>query len=323
MAIQIIPAGATSKTVLKPGQAVIAVQAAAAGSRVRELSSAYPVKVISPRSSHDRRAVLAFVLSYGGGIVPGDRVALRVHVDRGGRLGLLTQGSTKLYRSPDRNLVSAQTLTATVEDGAALLLLPDPLQPFRDSVYEQRQVLSVHRAASLLLLDWISEGRRAMGETWDLASLKSMNEVWRLDDDDDDDDVVAPRGATRRRLMIRDNVLLDGARRQHVGGMGIFGTLIVGGPVFENLGRFFLGEFAAMPRIGEVSWSTERDSKKKPAGEEADIVWSAAAARGYTIVKFGAQDVDCARRWLRGMLEREGTVAREFESRFLMCLQDR
>ncbi|KAJ4164389.1 hypothetical protein LMH87_006065 [Akanthomyces muscarius] len=324
MAIQIIPAGATSKTVLKPGQAVIAVQATAAGSGIRELSSAYPVKVISPRSSHDRRAVLAFLLSYGGGVVPGDKVALRVHVDRGCRLGLLTQGSTKLYKSLDPNLVSAQTLTATVEDGAALLMLPDPLQPFRDSVYEQRQVFRVHRSANLLLLDWISEGRRAMGETWDLTSLKSMNEVWRFDD------VVAP-GKAKPRLMIRDNVLLYGSRRpalvddcvrQHVGGMGIFGTLIVGGPIFENLCHFFLGEFAALPRVGEINWATDNDVKKA-ADDGDDIVWSAAATRGYTVVKFGAQDVDRARRWLRDMLEREGTVAREFGSRFLLCLQDR
>ena len=326
MAIQIFPTGATSKTVLKPGQAVIAVQAMAAGSRIRELSSAYPVKVISPRSSHDRRAVLAFLLSYGGGIVPGDKVALRVHVDRGCRLGLLTQGSTKLYKSLDPNLVSAQTLTATVEDGAALLMLPDPLQPFRDSVYEQRQVFHVHRHANLLLLDWISEGRRAMGEIWDLTSLKSMNEVWRFDE-------ATPLGASNPRLMIRDNVLLhasrcpavpDGSVRQHVGGMGIFGTLIVGGPVFENLCHVFLGEFAALPRIGEINWAMDNDSKKSADDDGgAGIIWSAAAARGYTIVKFGAQDVDRARRWLRGMLEREGTVAREFGSRFLMCLQDR
>lgn len=321
MAIQIIPAGgATSKTVLKPGHAVIAVQAATAtGSRLRELSSAYPVKLLSPRCSYDRRAVLAFLLSYGGGLVPGDAVTLRVHVDRGGRLGLLTQGSTKLYKSPDPALGSVQTLTATVEDGAALLMLPDPLQPFRHSVYAQRQVFHVHRDASLLVLDWISEGRRAAaGEMWDMTSLTSMNEVWRFDD--------ATSEKAQPRLLVRDNVRLHAAAhpdtvRQRVGGMGIIGTLLLTGPLFEDLCRFFLAEFAALPRLGEINWAD--DGQQQPPTPGSDIVWSAAATRGCTIVKFGAHDVDGARRWLRGMLEREGTVAREFGSRFLMCLQDR
>lgn len=326
MAIQIIPSGTTSKTALKPGQAAITVKAAAAGSRISELSSAYPVKLISPRSSHDRRAVLVFILSYGGGIVPGDNVTLRVQVDAGCRLGLLTQGSTKLYKSLDPKLASVQTVTATVEEGGALLMLPDPLQPFKDSVYEQRQVFHVHPRANLILLDWISEGRRAMGEVWELTSLKSMNEVWRSEDTESLANPLLP-AKTKPRLLIRDNVILNASHpqlldpvRQHVGGMGIFGTLIVGGPLFENLCHFFLGEFATLPRIGEINWATEGDGKRQ-AG--ADIIWSAAATRGYTIVKFGARDVDRARRWLRRMLEREGTVAREFGSRFLMCLQDR
>ncbi|KAJ6784593.1 hypothetical protein PWT90_05517 [Aphanocladium album] len=326
MAIQIIPSGVTSKTALKPGEASITVKATAAGSRISELSSAYPVKIISPKSSHDRRAVLAFILSYGGGIVPGDKVSIRVQVDAGCRLGLLTQGSTKLYKSLDPKLISVQTVTATVEDGAALLMLPDPLQPFKDSVYEQRQVFCVHPKANLMLLDWISEGRRAIGEVWDLTSLKSMNEVWRQGDAAPFESPLLP-AKTKARLLIRDNVILHASHpalldsvRRHVSGMGIFGTLIIGGPLFENLCRFFLGEFAALPRIGEINWATEGDGKQQ---SDLDVTWSAAATRGYTIVKFGAKDVDRARRWLRKMLEREGTVTREFGSRFLMCLQDR
>lgn len=326
MAIQINPPRKCTQTALRPGQASIVVTATASGSRISKLSSAYPVKLISPKASHDRRAVLAFILSYGGGMVPGDKVSIGVHVDPGCRLGLLTQGSTKLYKSLDPTHVSVQNLAATVEDGAALLMIPDPLQPFKDSVYEQRQVFHVHQNANLLLLDWISEGRRAMGEVWSLTSLKSMNEVWRPGTTPATSDPVDVEKA-RPRLLIRDNVILGASHPQllesvqrHVGGMGIFGTLIIGGPLFEDLGQFFLGKFAALPRIGEINWAVEGDGKQR---SESDIIWCAASTRGYTIVKFGAKDVDNARRWLRRMLEKEGTVAREFGSRHLICLQDR
>ena len=327
MAIQILPSRNNSKTTLQPGQAAIGVKAAAAaGSRISKLSSAYPVKLISPLSSHDRRAVLVFILSYGGGMVPGDQVNISVNVDPGCRLGLLTQGSTKLYKSPDPSLMSRQNLDATVEKGAALLMIPDPLQPFKDSVYEQRQVFHVHQDSSLVLLDWISEGRRAMGEVWNLTSLKSMNEVWSCAESSPPSNGERGR-KSNQRLLIRDNVILSEAKpelletlRRHVNGMGIFGTLIIGGPLFERLCHFFLSEFASQPRIGEINWSQAESGK---LAAHSDIIWSAASTRGYTIVKFGAQNVDEARRWLRGMLEREGTVEREFGPRHLICLQDR
>jgi urease accessory protein len=327
MAIQILPSRNNSKTTLQPGQAVIAVKPAAAGSRISKLSSAYPVKLISPLSSHDRRAVLVFILSYGGGMVPGDQVNISVNVDPGCRLGLLTQGSTKLYKNPNPSVISRQILDATVERGAALLMIPDPLQPFKDSVYEQRQVFHVHHGSSLLLLDWISEGRRAMGEVWDLTSLKSMNEVWTCDEFTPPPSAGQPTRKSSRRLLIRDNVILSESKpelletlRRHVNGLGIFGTLIIGGPLFERLCNFFLSEFAAQPRIGEINWSQAGSGK---LAAHSDVIWSAASTRGYTIVKFGAPNVDGARRWLRGMLEKEGTVEREFGTRHLMCLQDR
>lgn len=259
-------------------------------------------------------------------MVRGDQVSITVHVDPGCRLGLLTQGSTKLYKSPDPTAVSLQKLTATIGKGASLLMLPDPLQPFKDSVYEQRQVFNVHQDSSLLLLDWISEGRSAMGEVWNLTSLKSMNEVWSCDEPLTTNP-REPRQKTRDRLLIRDNVILSESKpelldtlRRHVNGMGIFGTLIVGGPLFAGLCSFFLDEFAAQPRVGEINWAKDECTKLQA---HSDVIWSAASTRGYTIVKFGAQDVDRARRWLREMLEREGTIAREFGSRHLICLQDR
>ncbi|OAA49693.1 urease accessory protein [Cordyceps fumosorosea ARSEF 2679] len=321
MAIQATPMATTAKTTLQPGSAVIAVQAAPdQRSRLRHLSSAYPIKLISPLSppsSSSSRAVLAFLLSYGGGLVAGDRLALSVTVDPSARLGLLTQGSTKLYRG----LPPSRTATvATVRDAAALLLLPDPLQPFCGSAHEQRQTLRLHHRASALLLDWVSEGRPGCdGVVWAPAELRSVTEVWRLPEDE---------GAPPR-LLVRDNLILRGGSvRECVAGLGVVGTVIVGGPLFDGLARFFRDEFAGLPRVGEVDWARDDDDDNdsdsaRRRGGGPEVLWSAAAVRGFTVVKFGAGSVDGARRWLRGMLEREGTVAREFGTRFLMCLQDR
>jgi urease accessory protein len=54
------------------------------------LSATYPLKLLSPRIDHPRTAI-AYILSYGGGLVGGDRVQLNVQVDEGAYLMALTQ----------------------------------------------------------------------------------------------------------------------------------------------------------------------------------------------------------------------------------------
>jgi urease accessory protein len=57
-----------------------------------ELSSTYPLKLISPRIAQDGVA-LVYILSYGGGLVGGDHVKLSVDVGSGTVLVLLSQVS--------------------------------------------------------------------------------------------------------------------------------------------------------------------------------------------------------------------------------------
>lgn len=57
-----------------------------------ELSSTYPLKLLSPRISPDGIAVV-YILSYGGGLVGGDQINLSVDVGTGAVLVLLSQVS--------------------------------------------------------------------------------------------------------------------------------------------------------------------------------------------------------------------------------------
>lgn len=60
-----------------------------------ELSSTYPLKLLSPRVTHDSGVALVYIISYGGGLVGGDRVKLSVDVGSDTSLMLLSQVSTK------------------------------------------------------------------------------------------------------------------------------------------------------------------------------------------------------------------------------------
>ncbi len=151
---------------------------------LKTLTYQYPLKLISPDPHWAPNEVkdpvtVVFLLTYGGGLVGGDRINLRVDIAEKTRLVLLTQGSTKIFKSTSRTVVSGQTLSVSVGNGAALCYLPDPTQPFGESVYEQCQTFCIDArgSSSLCVLDWVIEGRKARGESWTLHSWRGKNEV--------------------------------------------------------------------------------------------------------------------------------------------------
>lgn len=305
------------------GGGEIDIEAFQRSSSIATLSSTYPLRLISHPVRTSSQAAIIFMSSYGGGLVAGDHVDMHVRVRPKARLALLTQGSTKIYKTPSKDFCTEQNLTATIDEGAALLLLPDPIQPFKASSYKQSQTFHVHpQHSSVAFLDWLSAGRAARGEAWEFFQWRGRNEVW----------CTLPANAAHaapKRLLLRDNVILDGmspleqSYRDEMDDLGVFGTLILRGPVFHPLAEFFLREFTSLPRVGGASRKTPSTTQAKTATLAASsrLTWTAASTRGCVIIKFGAKDTDEAKQWLREMLEREGTVEREFGRHSLLCLQ--
>lgn len=294
----------------------------------------YPLKLVSPSPSAHQKSVLVFLLTYGGGLVGGDQVNLRINVQVNSKLSIATQGHTKIFKSPSRDIITRQKLNVRVDSGAAMCLLPDPVQPFKESVYEQNQIFNLDDGASLCLLDWVSCGRTARGEDWDFWGWKGKNEIY----------VRAPEGE-KDRLLLRDNVILDGDStdqqamllKKKMHGIGLFGTLVLKGPSLEPLAEFFLLEFAALPRIGARDFRSQeakdRDVKNVSSRQEdwraarlqqerADgVLWSVAKVRGCTVVKFGSRAVEGGRHWIGSMLVEEESIAKIFGEDALMCVR--
>lgn len=319
----------------EPGQGVIELSLLPPSKQfLTALTYQYPLKLIAPDphkapNQGQDPVTIVFLLTYGGGLVSGDRINLRVHLAEHTRLALLTQGSTKIFKSASRTVASGQALEVTVDRGAALCYLPDPTQPFGESVYEQRQIFYVdpRGASSLCVLDWVSEGRRARGESWALHSWRGRNEV-------------REQGPANQRLLFRDTLILSDHQQgeeenwlpECMNGKGVFGTLILYGHLFRKLGEYFLGEFSSQPRIGAKDWTSDEALKDRSEGEvrrdqrrlreQADaLLWTCAEIRGFVLVKFGAREVDGARRWLGDILREEGSIEREFGHQALFCLR--
>lgn len=328
----------------RPGEGIISLSVLPpATAALDKLSYQYPLKLIAPVplvistrhgddeedriNEKDHLVHTVFLLTYGGGLVAGDKVALSITLAASTRLVLLTQGSTKIFKSPNASTVTHQHMTVDVGNCAALCYLPDPVQPFEASAFEQRQIYNVTgREANLCVCDWVCEGRTARGEKWSFRNYTSRNEVWLA------------RPCEKRRLLLRDNVFLDS---EHIANedvphrmeeLGIFGTLILCGPIFASLAAFFLAEFKLLPRIGSRQWDAETDGEERSTEEQLralrllreandGVYWTVAETRGFTVVKFGAREVEGAKRWLRAMLRAEGSVERELGERALLCLR--
>ncbi|KAL3424005.1 urease accessory protein ureD-like protein [Phlyctema vagabunda] len=315
-----------------PGEGRLVVQRLPhAVSALSTMTFQYPLKLISPSPTTHQKSLLVFLLTYGGGLVGGDKVHLVVEVQADARLSVATQGHTKIFKSPSLDVVTQQALHVNVLPGAALCLLPDPVQPFAGSVYEQYQKVTLQHGASLCLLDWVSAGRSARGENWEFRRWSSRNEVW-----------TSVPGEPRPRMLLRDNVQLqadpeaDELLKKKMQGLEVFGTLFLHGPMTERLAAFFLAEFGTLPRIGARDFrspaTVDRDDRKplsrreswrraRREQEDRDAVhWSAAKVRGCAVVKFAARSVEGSRTWIASMLAEEGSISAQFGEEALICL---
>jgi urease accessory protein len=148
-----------------------------------------PLRFLTPLNHGD--AAWVFTSTFGGGLLGGDAIQLRIDVEDEAGLLLQTQASTKVYRST-RGATSR--LEASVGNGARLLVLPDPTVCFRSASFEQTQAIDVAARGSLVFMDWVTAGRRASGERWAFDRYAS-----RL--------IVRYDG----RIVLREALLLDSA----------------------------------------------------------------------------------------------------------------
>lgn len=225
--------------------------------------------------SYVGRVQVVYVLSYGGGLVGGDAIHLSCDVDSGAVLALSTQGSTKVFKRRS-SLKTAQSLTVRVASDAVCLLVPDPVQPFAESAYAQRQEFDLaDTSASLLLLDWVTSGRPDNGERWTLSSYLSENVVRRAG-----------------RLLLRDcQCMRSPSAAAQMGRYDCIAAVLLAGDVFDGDSDVLLRRFADEERVRPSSKRTEH------------LIWTAVRHRDVTVLKVAGLSSEEVRAWLHDLAE--------------------
>ncbi|XP_047081001.1 urease accessory protein D-like [Lolium rigidum] len=157
---------------------VVRVEKVRGRSAVTRCFAKYPLKIIVPSKvgSASSGAVWLYSLTYGGGIVSGDRISCTVSVGDGCTAAMTTQASTKVYKAVGLKC-SEQVLEATVGKDALFAVIPDPVTCFSTARYYQKQVFHVSGSSNLVIVDWFTSGRYENGEIWDFSSYKSVNHI--------------------------------------------------------------------------------------------------------------------------------------------------
>ncbi|GAX22231.1 hypothetical protein FisN_19Lh299 [Fistulifera solaris] len=160
--------------------------------------------------------------NYGGGLVQGDQVDWKIHVQKQARLGLITQGANRIYKHQSNNTdepTSQTTIHAIIEADGLLVHAPDPVSCFQHSRYRQTSHIQVQhdddhrtRTSSVCWMDWFSAGRLSRGERWQQTQLENYTTFEIMGN---------------KPFVCHDNTMVHA---QHMGPFSAFGTLLLYGP---------------------------------------------------------------------------------------------
>ncbi len=99
-----------------------------------------------------------FMITTSGCVLQGDRLALEVALGPGARAHVTTQSATKIH-SMDANYAQ-QTQSFTLDDGAYLEFMPDPLIPHRQARFASATRITIAPTASVLCAEIVQPGRK-------------------------------------------------------------------------------------------------------------------------------------------------------------------
>ncbi|MBF0238640.1 MAG: urease accessory protein UreD, partial [SAR324 cluster bacterium] len=147
---------------------------------LKQAFCAIPYKIT--RLYHEPRSTLAqlILMSPTPGIFGGDITRLRIHVESGAAVQILTQGATKLHAKD--NMKAFQHIEITVEEEAEFHWCGEPLIPFRNA--DLAQTWDIHVASTGRYFHWDSftSGRIQHGETWQFKHFTNELKLFRNND---------------------------------------------------------------------------------------------------------------------------------------------
>jgi urease accessory protein len=117
------------------------------------------------------------LLHTAGGLVGGDRLSAKIHLQPKAQALITTAAASKIYRSTGAE--SLQNIHIRLDEGASLEWFPQEIIVFSEAQYRQKTRIELAPAATLTMWEIIRFGRTARGEKFLDGNWRSHTEVWR------------------------------------------------------------------------------------------------------------------------------------------------
>jgi urease accessory protein len=144
--------------------------------RLSHLHQRNPLRVLFP-APENGDIDLAVLLTTSGGLVAGDRLAIRARLDEGAAAHLTAAAAEKVYRSTGATTIVTQHLT--VEEGAWLEYLPPETILFDGARLRRETKIELAAGAGFLGGGILVFGRHARGERLIHGLVNERWEMWR------------------------------------------------------------------------------------------------------------------------------------------------
>ena len=211
-------------------------------------------------SAHNlKKALTCYVLGYGGGLVSGDRIYLNINVKPHAALVMTSQSTSKAFKAiSGRNATFVKT-EAKVSRGGLLFLVPQPLQCFGGSCFEQEthvimEQITEHSGStsfhsegeldpSLLLVDWYTGGRRDQDGLWNFTSFQSTTTISFSTDIQQEKE----SSSESCNLVFRDSTCLSGGEDllRHMQNFNVVCMVILIGPRVKSVAQKFIEKYSS------------------------------------------------------------------------------
>ncbi|MEA5476912.1 urease accessory protein UreD [Pseudanabaena galeata UHCC 0370] len=117
------------------------------------------------------------LLHTAGGLVGGDRLSAKIHLQPHTQALITTATASKIYRSTGAE--SLQNIHIRIDEGASLEWFPQETIAFAEAKYRQTTRIDLASEATCTLWEIVRFGRTARGEKFLDGNWRSHTEVWR------------------------------------------------------------------------------------------------------------------------------------------------
>ncbi|XP_059145620.1 uncharacterized protein LOC131932735 [Physella acuta] len=146
-------------------------------SEVMTIKHSYPFRFLVPEHATPGPCKWIYPMTYGGGLVGGDKITATIKVGAGCAAVVCSQESTKVYHC-NMSHETVQNFNYSLGESALLCVLPDPTVCYRDANFCQKQVIHMTSTSSLVFLDWMLGGRQALEEFWCFKRFNNCTEIY-------------------------------------------------------------------------------------------------------------------------------------------------